>query len=333
SKLSLQCNLSVGEGRQLARRVCDWADVVVESFSPGTMARMGLGYDSLSAKHPELIMLSTSMLGQSGPLRQYAGFGQQATGFCGLHYITGWPDRLPCGVASPYTDVVAPKFGIAGLAAAILERRRSGQGQFIDLSQAECAMMFMAPLILDASVNGKTAERTGMDSIYACPHGVYPTAGTERYIAISAETTDQWHRLRDLLGDDTLKAAKYDELDERRAISPHLHELIAAMSKDRDPWQLEAELIATGIPASVVQRPMDVFSDPQIEARGLKQILRHSECGDVVHYGFCTRFSAKSEMVRSAPPCLGEHNDYVLSELLGLAAPEIEKLRAANVFD
>ena len=106
SKLSLQCNLSLEDGRKLARRVCDWADVVVESFSPGTLARMGLDYETLSADKPELIMLSTSMLGQTGPLSRYAGYGQQATGFCGMHYVTGWADRIPCGVATPYTDVV-----------------------------------------------------------------------------------------------------------------------------------------------------------------------------------------------------------------------------------
>lgn len=330
SKLSLQCNLSVAAGRALARKVCDWADVVVESFSPGTMARMGLDFESLSADKPELIMLSTSMLGQTGPLRQYAGYGQQATGFCGLHYITGWPDRLPCGVASPYTDVVAPKFGIAGLAAAIYERRHSGKGQLIDLAQAECAMMFMAPLILDQAANGNTAERLGMDSIFACPHGVYACAGTQRYIAISAQTTSQWHRLRDLLPEAGLEDPKYDRLDERRAIASQLHDLLNAFTHDKDPWTLERELVAMGIPASVVLRPMDLFDDPQIDARGLKQVLPHSECGDLVHYGFCTRFSAREQMVRFAAPCLGEHNDYVLGSLLGLTQREIDDLVAAG---
>ena len=330
SKLSLQCNLGIAEGRQLARQVCDWADVVVESFSPGTMARMGLGYDTLAARKPELIMLSTSMLGQSGPLRQYAGYGQQATGFCGLHFITGWPDRPPCGVASPYTDVVAPKFGVAGLAAAIHERRRSGKGQLIDLSQAECAMMFMAPLILDEAANGVTAQAMGMDSIYACPHGVYACAGTERYIAIATETTGQWHKLRDLLAQPDLQDPKYDDVAARHAIRGRLHDVLADFCADEDPWELERRLVATGIPASVVQRPLDVFSDPQIEARDLKQVLTHDECGDIVHYGFCTRFSARSEMIRTAAPCLGQHNDYVLKTLLGLSENEIEQLEAAG---
>ena len=122
----------------------------------------------------------------------------------------------------------------------------------------------------------------------------------------------------------------YDHLVERRKISDRLHEALAALARDRDPWQLEYQLATTGIPASVVQRPMDVFADPQIEARGLKQLLTHSECGDVIHYGFCTRFSARSEMVRTAPPCLGEHNEYVLKELLGLPDIEIQRLMDAG---
>jgi len=333
SKLSLQCNLATAQGRELARKMCDWADIVVESFSPGTMERMGLGYETLSAEHPGLIMFATSMLGQTGPLRQYAGFGQQAAGFCGLHYITGWPDREPCGVASPYTDVITPKFGIAALAAAIYERRASGKGQMIDLAQAECSMLFMAPLILDEVVNGNTAEPAAMDSMYACPQGVYPCAGTERYIAIAAETTEQWHRLRNLLDVDDLQDDSYDNLAARREISGRLHRLLEAFTKQEDPWELESRLVAAGIPAAVVQRPLDVFSDPQIEARGLKQTLTHTECGDVVHYGFCTHFSAKPQMLRSAPPCLGEHNDYVLRELLGLPDGEIAALKAAHAVE
>ena len=330
SKLSLQCNLGVEEGRQLARKVCDWADVVLESFSPGTMERMGLDYRTLSKDREDLIMFSTSMLGQTGRYSKYAGFGQQASGFCGLHYITGWPDRDPCGVASPYTDVVAPKFGIASLAAAILERRRTGLGQHIDLAQAECSMLFIAPLILDQIVNNNTAERDGYHSTYACPQGIYRCDGIERYIAIAIESNDQWHSFCRVVPGFSFGVSRYDDFEARWEDREAISDEIDRWTRKIDAFELEDQLIAEDIPCSVVQRPMDVFRDPQMEAREVKQILTHSECGDVVHFGFCTRFSAKKQMVLRAPPCMGEHNDHVLRELLGLSHEEVSKYYESN---
>jgi len=330
SKLSLQCNLATDAGRELARKTCDWADVVIESFSPGTMAKMGLDYETLSADHPDLIMLSTSMLGQTGPLSEYAGYGQQASGFAGFQNITGWPDRDPCGVYSPYTDVIAPKFGITALAAALYERNRSGKGQLIDLAQAECSLYFLAPIIMDEIANGVTAVRAGMDSIYACPHGSYPTMGTERYIAIAVETVDQWHALKSLVPLTDFADPGFDTLAQRQSVRDEINNCLTSWTSRWDPWELEEALVGAGVPASVVQRPLDVFHDPQIEARQLKQILSQSETGDVVHYGFCTRFSAKKQMVRTAPPSLGEHNDHVLRDLLQLSEAEITELYSAG---
>ena len=330
SKLSLQCHLGTPEGRQLARQVCDWADVVVESFSPGTMERMGLDYATLSADRDDLIMFSTSMLGQTGPLSAYAGFGQQASGFCGLHAITGWPDRDPCGVATPYTDVIAPKFGIASLGAAILERARSGLGQHIDLAQAECSMLFLAPLILDESVNGRTALPTGFESPYAAPQGVLACTGTERYVTVSVETDSQWRALCSVvagLGDGS------EQEQVRRDDGARILEVLATWCGARDAFEVERALTAAGVPASAVQRPTDATRDPQFEARGFAQTLPHGECGDVQHWGFCTRFSAKQEMVRTAPPCIGEHNDTVLREMLRLSDSEIEALYRAGAIE
>lgn len=333
SKLSLQCNLSTDAGRGLARKVCEWADVVVESFSPGTMKRMELDYATLSIDRPDLIMFSTSMLGQTGPLSTYAGFGQQAAGFCGLHYITGWPDRDPCGVASPYTDVVAPKFGIASLAAAIYERRKSGLGQHIDLAQAECSMLFLAPLVLDQAINGTTAHAQGCDSQYACPQGVYQCSGIERYLAISVETSEQWNMLATIIPELELLASTYESFEKRWENREQINNAIASWTLSQDAFKLEATLIDRGIPASVVMRPLDVYYDPQIEARKLKQVLNHTECGEVVHFGFPTRFSAKEQMVRSAPPCIGEHNDYVMQSLLNLSEDQIRELYASGAIE
>jgi crotonobetainyl-CoA:carnitine CoA-transferase CaiB-like acyl-CoA transferase len=330
SKLSLACNLALPEGRALARRVVDWADVVIESFSPGTMRKLGLDYESLVKGRPELIMLSTSLLGQTGPLASFAGFGQQGSGFSGHHAVTGWPDRVPCGVYAPYTDVIAPKFGVAALAAAILERRHSGLGQHIDLAQVEASIHFIAPLILDESVNGRTAPAAGHDSLYACPHGVYPTRGTREFIAIAVESQTQWQALRS-----TVPGLPLDDdapLEARIAARDVIDAVLRGWSAGRDRYVAELDLIAAGVPAAAVRRPVEVYGDPQFAARGFLQRLPHSELGNVEIWGFPTRFSARDTMVRHAPPCFGEHTDHVLRDLLGLDETDIERYRDANVF-
>ena len=330
SKLSAAVNLGVEAGRGLARRIVDWADVVLESYSPGTMRRLSLDWETLTRDRDDLIMLSTSLLGQSGPLAAFSGYGQQGAAVAGLYAITGWPDRAPCGPQGPYTDVIAPKYGIAALAAAIHERRRTGLGQHIDVSQIEASMHFIEPLLLDETVNGRTARARGPRSPSACPHGVYATRGTERYIAIAAETPEQWRALCALVPLERFAVAEYDELTARQRAADSIDEALAAWCSGAEPFELEARLVAAGIPAAVVQRPLDLHRDPQLAHRGFHVVLDHSELGPVTHNALPTRFSAKRRMLHSASPCLGEHTDHVLRDLLGLSEAEIANYREAG---
>ena len=170
SKLGLTLDLATDGGLALARRLADWADVVLESFTPGTMQKFGLDYATLSRKRPELVMLSTCLRGQTGPESTYAGFGGQGAALSGLHSITGWPDREPWGPWGAYTDFINPRFGVAALSAALIHRQRTGEGQYIDLAQTEAGIRFLEPLVLDYTKNGRVAGLTGHDSAYACPH-------------------------------------------------------------------------------------------------------------------------------------------------------------------
>ena len=192
SKLGMALDLSTEGGRTLARKLAAWADVVIESFTPGTMERHGLGWETLSEGRRDLIMLRTCLRGQTGPEASFTGFGSQGAALAGLHGVTGWPDRPPAGPYGAYTDFINPRYGLAVLGAALYERSRSGQGQLIDLSQVEVGIQFVAPLVLDYAVNGRVAPPAGHDSRTACPHGVYAVAGVERYIAIACETAEQW---------------------------------------------------------------------------------------------------------------------------------------------
>lgn len=327
SKRSMTLDLRKPEGIDIARKMIAWADVMIESFSPGTMQRFGLDYGSISGDRPDLIMLSTSLLGQTGPYRRYSGYGQHGSAFGGIYSTTGWPDRPPCGAAGPYTDVIAPKFGISALAGAIYERRRTGLGQYIDVSQIECSIHFIEPLLLDEAVNGRTAEPIGMFSPIACPYGVYATLEQERYIAISTVHDDQWAGLVSCV-----ELGEFADLtlDERLEVSDDIDRVLGDWCAARPCFEAEAVLIAAGVPASVVARPTDFHRDPQIAHRNFYVELEQAEVGPLLHDGPATHFSARRVPMRTAYPSLGQHTDEVLTEVLKLDKATIERLTEAG---
>ena len=308
SKRGMTIDLKNAAGRALARRMADWADVVLESYSPGTMARFGLDWPTLAAERTDLVMLSTSMRGQTGPERTYSGFGAQGAAIAGLFHLVGWPDRPPTGPWGAYTDFITPRFGVAALGAALLHRRRTGFGQHIDLSQIECGIRFLEPLVLDCAATGRVAEQLGQGSPALCPHGVFACRGDNRYVAVGVETEGERTALADLLGGCGLDEWCLE------------HDAFAAAEALRD----------RGVPAYAVLRPSDLYDDPQLEARGFFVALDHPEMGPTPYDGPATIYSRTPQRLRSAAPCLGQHNDEVLAEALGLGAAEIERIRESG---
>ena len=333
SKFGMGLNISRPQGRALARRVIDWADVVVDNYSAGTMNRLGFDYASLSRDHPDLIMLSSCLLGQTGPWARFSGGGSQGAAVAGMHALTGWPDRAATGPAGAYTDLLSARFSIAILAAAVLERRRTGLGQYIDMSQVEASMHFIEPLLLDQTFNGRTAAAVGLASDLACPNGVYPVRGIERYIAISVESAAQWRTLCTLAPLAEFTDARYDHLQCRREIETLVDARLTPWTAAYDRFELERLLAAAGIPAAVVARPTDLQMDLQLKSRGFFLTLDHAEMGPSHYDGFATHFSAKREMLHKPAPCLGADTAYVLEQLLGLTPNEIADYAAAGVLE
>lgn len=199
NKMSVGLNLTNPKGTEVAKRFVAWADIVAENFAGGVMEKMGLGYEELKKVKPDIIMISASMQGQTGPHARHRALGGQLAALSGFCHITGWPEGepLPIGV---YTDYIVPHFSVPVLLAALLHRRRTGKGQYIDLSQYEAGLQFMAPVLLDYAVNHREANRMGNRSDHATLHGAYRCQGEDSWCAISVFTEEEWRSFCQVIG-------------------------------------------------------------------------------------------------------------------------------------
>jgi crotonobetainyl-CoA:carnitine CoA-transferase CaiB-like acyl-CoA transferase len=332
-KLGLTLNLSLPEARAVAQRLAAWADVVTESYSPKAMRAWGLDYASLRQVNPSLIMLSTSLNGQSGPHAALAGFGTMGAALAGFHEVTGWPDRPPAGPFSAYTDYVVPKFIAAAILAALDHRRRTGVGQFIDLSQAEAAIHFLTPFMLDSTVNGTVPIRAGNVSAEMAPHGVYPTQGEDRWVAIACPSNDHWRALCEAAGRSWERDPRFATVADRLAHREALDAAIAAWTAPLDVAALEDLLQRAGVPVHRVSTSADAFADPQVAHRGQLPLVAHPELGPVPVEGPRALLSRTPARVRWPGPTFGQHNEQVLKDILGMDDEAIVELIVAGALE
>ncbi len=331
SKLSLSLNLKVPDGVTVAKRLIEWADICIESFTPGAMAAFGLTDEVVFALNPSIIMTSTCLMGQTGPAASMAGYGYHAASVCGFFEVTGWPDRAPAGPFNAYTDTIAPRFLAATLMAALDHRRRTGQGQRIDQSQAEASLYFLAPELLDCQCSGRVPHRAGNDAPDACPHDVYPCAGRDQWCAIAVETDAQWRTLRRALGDPAwAMSPALDTVAGRRAQREMIDAQLAAFTVAHAPRALMDRLQRAGVPAGMVQRSSDLLVDPQLQYRRFYRPLEHPEMGEVPYEGHQFRIDGYDSGPRAPAPCIGEHTVQVLQEILGLTDDELAQVAAAG---
>jgi benzylsuccinate CoA-transferase BbsF subunit len=330
SKYSLSLNLSRPEARETARRLVQWADIVAESYTPKAMRNWGLDYESLRKIKPNLIMFSTCQQGQTGPYSLFAGAGNTGAAMAGFYSVTGWPDRGPNYVYGAYTDFISPRFAAAALVAALDYRDRTGKGQYIDQSQIEAGVQFNAPAVLEYTVNGRVIGRGGNRSPDHAPHGAYPCRGEDRWVAIAVETDDDWRALRRAMGDpEWARQATYDSLAGRKAAEDELDRRLGEWTTTRTPEEVQDLLQAHGVAAGVVATTEDLFNDPQLQHRGHYRRLDHTSMGRVAYDGPSFRLSDSPD-TQFAAPCLGEHNELVLKEFLGMTDEEVAALEATG---
>ena len=331
AKLGLTLDLSNPQGRDVFLDLVRWADVVTESFSPKAMRAWGLDYDSLLKVNPQLIMLSSSLFGQSGPLSSLAGFGTMGAAAAGFNSVIGWPDRDPAMVAA-YTDYVSPRFTVAALLAALDHRDRSGEGQYIDFSQAEASLHFLAPALLDYTVNGRVAGRIGNTDPQMAPHAIYPAAGGDRWVAISVADEAQWGALCRAIGRAELIAdARFGDPAARLAHTEALDAIVTEWTSVRDAQAIEAALQAQGVPAHSVDGSARLVNDPQLLHRGHFVRLEHPVHGTTTVEGSRAHLSRTPARIERAAPTFGRDNFEVLTEILGYDAERVAELAAADV--
>ena len=334
SKLGITINMKKPKSRAVVERLILWADVMIESFAPGVMARWGLSYDEVKQIKPDIIMASTSLQGQTGPYSSHRGYGQMASAMAGWFELTGWPDGEPVGPYSAYSDFIDWSFLLISILTALDYRRRTGEGQYIDQSQLESALQFLAPAILDYEANGTLARRMGNRDPYAAPHGAYRCLGEDRWCAIAVTSEDEWRAFCQVIGAPAWTAdAKFQTLAGRKMHEDELDRLVEAWTETQQAEDVMVMMQAAGVPAGVVQNAEDLFKDPQLAHREHFAVLDHPEIGPYHIATACFRLSECSNKPTSPAPLLGEHNEFVLDQFLGMSKDEIADLVAEGVLE
>jgi crotonobetainyl-CoA:carnitine CoA-transferase CaiB-like acyl-CoA transferase len=334
NKLMLTLDPSRPEARGVILDLVRWANVVTESFKPGVMEGWRLDYPALRAVKPDVIMLSTCLMGQTGPWASFAGYGNLAAAVSGFSNLGGWPDRPPAGPFSAYTDYVSPRFVAAAILAALEHHRRTGEGQYIDLSQAEASLHFLGPALLDHTVNGRLPQRVGNRDPICVPHGVYPAAGDDSWIAIAVDGDVAFTALCLAMEHGDLAAdPRFATATARRLHEDALDAEVAAWTRRHAAAVIERRLQAHGVAASAVQDSAALCADPQLRHRGHFLTLRHPELGSTTIEASRVRLSRTPARHPEMAPTYGADTARVLTELLGYDETRVTELVASGVLE
>lgn len=332
-KLGITLNLSRPEARDVALRLAARSDVLVESFRPGFMASAGLSYEDVKAVNPSIIFISCSMEGAAGPHAGFKGFGLTLQATVGFTHFTGWPDRAPVGTGTAYTDWFATNIAQAALFAALEHRRRTGEGQYIDLSQLETCIWALDAEVLRFTAAGEVRGAPGNRDQAMTPHGVFPCAGTDQWIAIAVRDATDWDALASLIADPGLQSPAFLKTTARRQAEDEIEATISRWTATQDKNQLAERLQAARIPAYPVNEVGDVHHDAQLRARNHFWRLGHPVVGEADWDAPAFRLSDTPMYPLRPAPVLGQDNERVYGEILRYSDDEIAELTVAGVIE
>lgn len=333
NKLSISIDFRNPGGIEICRRLVAWADVVSENRRAGVIKKMGLDYEALTKINPGIIMVSSSNQGQTGPFASHPGLGIHLLGLGAFNSCLGWPGREAITLTVAYTDYLTPPLAVASIVAALDRRRKTGEGQYLDVSQLEAGLHFMATPLLDAAVNGREPEKRGNAAPGAAPHGIYRCAGDDRWCAIAVFTDEEWRSFCKAAGHgEWIADPRFSTLGQRKASEAELNRLVEAWTQGLPAEQVMAVLQGAGVAAGVVQNARDIYEDPQLRHREFFWRMKHTEMGDFTHLGEPARLSKTPATPERPAPCLGEHTEMICKELLGMNDEEFVNYMISGAF-
>ncbi len=331
-KKSITLDLSKPEGVKIAKRLAGISDVAVENFAAGVIDRLGLGYEELRKVKPDIIMISMSGYGRTGPEAGYVSYGPAQVPLSGLSSLTGYAGWPPMHVGISYGDPTAGLHAAFALLAALLYRERTGEGQYIDMSQWESTMVVIGEGIMEYTMNGTQPPRMGNRVPHMAPHGVFRCAGDDRWVSIACGSDAEFAALSRVMGRPELASdPRFRTLADRKVHEDELEQIVEAWTSARDPFEVTRLLQAEGVAAFPPLMNRELAEDPHLNQRGFFVEKEHPEVGVRQHVGIPWRMSETPCEVTRAAPVLGQDNDYVYGELLGLSSAEIADLKAREV--
>ncbi len=331
NKLSMTLNLNTPRGIELAKELVRRSDIVTSNFSGDRMDRWGLGYEDLRRVKADIIVLNMPVMGTTGPYRAYGANGNGVVAYGGIGMGMGFPGRPPVGTGPLFSDFATPYFAVTAVLAAVHHRDRTGEGQFIDLAQLQATVSLTGTDVLEYTANGRVPERPGNRSRDYCPHGAYPCWGADRWCAIAVSSGAEWQSLCAAMGRPELAAdPRFATFAARKSNEDVLDAEIGAWTRERDAWQVMHQLQGAGVMAGVVEDLEDMLvGDPRLSTAHFERLKDEAGIEYTVHRQ-PFRVDGQSAPLRR-PPTMGQHNEYVFKELLGLSDEEYVALLVEGV--
>ena len=331
-KRSLTLDLKAPEAIDIAKTLVSKSDIVMNNFASGVMEKLGVGYDVLRRIKSDIIMVSLPGYGTSGPEKDFVSYGPPQVAQSGLSALTGYVGGPPMMAGFSYGDPNGGIHATFAVMSALLHREKTGQGQYIDLSQWEAAIMLLPEAVMDYSMNGTQPERMGNRDPHMAPHGVFRSKGDDRWVSLSVRDEAEWQRLCAVMGQPELSSdARFASLAARKENEAALEEIVTAWTQERTADEATQALQKVGIPAYPSLDAIDMINNPHVGARDYFVELEHPEVGTRRHMGIPWTMSRTPCEIRRPAPCLGQDTEAVLTDIVGLSQDEIAALRAKDI--
>lgn len=337
-KLGITLNLRTAKAKELLTEIIKRSDVVTENFAKGVLEGWGFGYQQLKQIKPDIIYVSNCGFGHVGPYSNFRTWGPIVQAMSGLTFTSTLPDQEPAGWGYSYMDHTGGYYMVMAILMAMIHRQRTGEGQWVDLATTESALTLSGPALLDWTVNGRPVRQEKQPSSNRnqwpamAPHGIYPCQGDDEWVAIACRDKSDWQSFSDLVNEDWCRQEAFESLDTRISNQDSLDQHVGIWTSERNKFEVASQLNALGVPASAVQKPQErVDQDSSTRDFGLWPTVNHTKMGKVRVDGQPVHFSKTDWKISSAAPCLGEHTEQVLTNLLGLSADDVQQLREEGV--